>query len=104
MKLTIIDLLQRNDGVGRQALLGILIQQEGLRSDWPLLRRQHGGVLRGGIHGRHCSVMMRAARRGPSSCGGKGSRSKQPVSDWRCLMCGEGRANSSGHDNQVARE
>jgi hypothetical protein len=71
MKLTIVDLLQCNDRVGGQALLRILIQQEGLRSDWALLRWQHGGVVRGGIHGRHCSKMMRAARRGPSSCGGK---------------------------------
>jgi hypothetical protein len=71
MELTIVDLLQCNDRVGGQALLRILIQQEGLRSDWALLRWQHGGVVRGGIHGRHCSKMMRAARRGPSSCGGK---------------------------------
>jgi hypothetical protein len=50
---TVVDLLQRNDGVGGQALLSILIQQEGLRSNWALLRWQHRGVLRGGIHGRH---------------------------------------------------
>ena len=63
MKLTIVDLLQCNDRVGGQALLRILIQQEGLRSDWPLLRWQHGGVLRGGIHGRHyCSGMTGAGR------------------------------------------
>jgi hypothetical protein len=71
MKLTIVDLLQCNDRVGGQALLRVLIQQEGLRSDWPLLRWQHGGVLRGGIHGRHGCEIVRADRRGPSSCGGK---------------------------------
>jgi hypothetical protein len=50
---TVVDLLQCHHGVGRQALLSILIQQEGLRSDRTLLWRQHGGVLRGGVHGGH---------------------------------------------------
>ena len=51
---TVVDLLQCHHGIGRQALLSILIQQEGLRSDWALLWWQHGGVLlRGGVHGGH---------------------------------------------------
>jgi len=50
---TVVDLLQCHDGIGRQALLSILIQQEGLRRDRTLLWWQHGGVLRGGVHGGH---------------------------------------------------
>jgi len=101
---TVVDLLQCHDGIGGQALLSILIQQEGLRSNWTLLRWQHGGVLRGGIHGRHDGNGVRARRalagagRAATAvrCGevsggdGREGRSKAPVSDWQCLMCSEG--------------
>lgn len=50
---TVVDLLQRHDRVCRQALLRILIQQEGLGGNWALLRRQHLLLLRVEIHGRH---------------------------------------------------
>ena len=99
---TVIDLLQSDDGVGRQALLSILIQQEGLRSDRALLWWQHGGVLRGGVHGGHGGSGGRVRARDALSLadagraaataersgevgGGDGEtegRSKAPVSDW----------------------
>ena len=51
--LTVVDLLKGHDRVGRQALLRVLIQQEGFGRNRALLRWQHGGVLRGSIHDRH---------------------------------------------------
>lgn len=39
---TVVDLLQCNDRVCRQALLRILVKQKSLRGDRALLRRHHG--------------------------------------------------------------
>lgn len=44
---TVVDLLQCNDGVLRQALLRVLVEEEGLRRDGALLgRRRHRMMLR----------------------------------------------------------
>lgn len=48
--LTVVDLLQGDDGVGGQALLGVLVEQKGLGSHRPLLRRWHCRVLVTGVH------------------------------------------------------
>lgn len=70
---TIIDLLKRHDRVGRQALLGVLVKQEGLGCHGALLLlgggRWHGGLLlrvgvhdEGGVASR--AAMARGAGRG----------------------------------------
>lgn len=48
---TIIDLLQCDNCVGWQALLGVVVEEEGLGGDLSCLARgRHGGVA-GGVHG-----------------------------------------------------
>lgn len=69
-KHTVVNLLERDDRVLGQALLGVLVEEEGLRGDRTLLggRRRHGRVVVVGIHGSEAS----GAR--PASRGGAGVR------------------------------
>lgn len=48
---TVVDLLQGDDAVGRQALLGVLVEQKRLWGDRARLGRGHLGVVLRGIHG-----------------------------------------------------
>lgn len=59
---TVVHLLQRNNGVLREAALRLLVKQKGLWSHCTRLRRWHGGVVVVGIHDRTAEGEGVAAR------------------------------------------
>ena len=65
---TVVDLLQCDDRVCRQALLRVLVKQEGLWCNGALLRRRHGRVLVVGIHDGGVLQMSRPEAAGVARC------------------------------------
>lgn len=82
-KHTVVDLLEGDDRVLGQALLGVLVEQEGLWGDRALLSggRGHGRVLVVGIHigGDSEASGARPASQGEGSCA-RGLETKRVVS------------------------
>ena len=76
---TVVDLLQSDDRVGRQTLLRVLGEQEGLGGDGALLRRGHARVLVGGIH---------AGRRGRCAAAGRRCRWSAVSLRWAAVSRG----------------
>ncbi|KAH9828324.1 hypothetical protein Tdes44962_MAKER02489 [Teratosphaeria destructans] len=103
---TIVDLLQRDHGICWQALLRILVEEEGLRRDrtaraWLSWRWHHAGMLdrKHGGGGEwdqaEQALARRLGKRAPSiSNGGSGRRMG---ARWRSP------ATATGDDNQVVR-
>lgn len=84
--LTVVDLLQGDDGIRRQALLCIVVEQKSLWSNLSLLRRRH---LRGGAGGVHGLSVEEEEKVGEAKLAEDSNSGRVEGS---CLRCSESRA------------